>query len=210
MQEPKRNTKKDNRLLEYTKRHLTRKIIVSLLIVLALAAVVIGLRKTILSESKTTKIGFEDIGELATQSAYCTQVSVTDSSRKLFGAKIPFTQSKYIFSYDVIIKAGFDFGEIEWSENGTSIEVRLPEAKILSNEIDLESFKVYHEEESIYNQITLEDNNEAMAELKQKAEQDAIDSGLLDNARSNAEIILKGFFGNVYDLDEYAIVFKDK
>ena len=40
MQEPKRNTKKDNRLLEYTKRHLTRKIIVSLLIVLALAAVV--------------------------------------------------------------------------------------------------------------------------------------------------------------------------
>ena len=69
---------------------------------------------------------------------------------------------------------------------------------------------MYHEEESIYNQITLEDNNEVMAELKQKAEQEAIDSGLLDNARSNAEIILKGFFGNVYDLDEYTIVFEDK
>ena len=69
---------------------------------------------------------------------------------------------------------------------------------------------MYHEEESIYNQITLEDNNEVMAELKQKAEQEAIDSGLIDNARSNAEIILKGFFENVYDLDEYTIVFEDK
>ena len=69
---------------------------------------------------------------------------------------------------------------------------------------------MYHEEESIYNQITLEDNNEVMGELKQKAEQEAINSGLLDNARSNAEIILKGFFENVYDLDEYTIVFEDK
>ena len=69
---------------------------------------------------------------------------------------------------------------------------------------------MYHEEESIYNQITLEDNNEVMAELKQKVEQEAINSGLLDNARSNAEIILKGFFENVYDLDEYTIVFEDK
>lgn len=79
--------------------------------------------------------------------------------------------ASYDLSIDVINKVGFDFGEIEWSENGTSMEDRLPEAKMLSDEIDLESFKVYHEEKSIYNQITLEDNNEAIAELKQKAEQ---------------------------------------
>lgn len=49
-----------------------------------------------------------------------------------------------------------------------------------------------------------------MKELKQKAEEEAVNSGLLDNARSNAETILTGFFGNVYDLGKYTIVFKNK
>ena len=35
-------------------------------------------------------------------------------------------------------------------------------------------------------------------------------NGLLDNARSNAETILTGFFANVYDLETYKIEFKDK
>ena len=84
------------------------------------------------------------------------------------------------------------------------------EAKILSSEIDLDSFKVYHEDESIYRQIPLSENNEALKSLKEKAEEDAVANGLLENARSNAETILTGFFGNVYDLEEYEITFKDK
>lgn len=210
MKEQNLHTKKEHPVFRFVKKHLTRRILTGILIVLIIVAGIIGLRKTIFSDSQTTKIGFEDIGELATQSAYCTQVNVTDSSRELFGAKIPFTQSKYIYSYDVVVKAGFDFEEIEWSKNDKTIEVKLPEAKILSNEIDLDSFKVYHEQESIYSQITLEENNEALAKLKETAEKDTIENGLLENARSNAETILTGFFGNEYDLDKYEIIFTDK
>lgn len=210
MKEQNLHTKKEHPVFRFVKKHLTRRILTGILIVLIIVAGIIGLRKTIFSDSQTTKIGFEDIGELATQSAYCTQVNVTDSSRELFGAKIPFTQSKYIYSYDVVVKSGFDFEEIEWSKNDKTIEVKLPEAKILSSEIDLDSFKVYHEQESIYNQITLEENNEALAKLKETAEKDAIENGLLENARSNAETILTGFFGNEYDLDKYEIIFTDK
>nr|WP_288723285.1 DUF4230 domain-containing protein [uncultured Sellimonas sp.] len=210
MKEQNLHTKKEHPVFRFVKKHLTRRILTGILIVLIIVAGIIGLRKTIFSDSQTTKIGFEDIGELATQSAYCTQVNVTDSSRELFGAKIPFTQSKYIYSYDVVVKAGFDFEEIEWSKNDKTIEVKLPEAKILSSEIDLDSFKVYHEQESIYNQIALEENNEALAKLKETAEKDAIENGLLENARSNAETILTGFFGNEYDLDKYEIIFTDK
>ena len=128
-----------------------------------------GIKSNILFSSKTEKIGFEDIGELATQVAYSTQLSLTDDSRELYGFKIPFTQSKYIYSYDVVIKAGFDFGDIEWEENENIIEVKLPEMKILSSELDLNSFKVYHEEESIFNQITMTENNESMKELQKTA-----------------------------------------
>ena len=74
----------------------------------------------------------------------------------------------------------------------------------------MDSFKVYHEEESIFSKITLEENNDAVKKMKLNAQENAIANGLLENARSNAETILTGFFGNVYDLDKYEIVFQDK
>lgn len=179
-------------------------------ILLLILTVVIGLRTSFFIESKTMKIGFEDIGELATQSAYCTELNVINDSRDLGAFAVPFTQSKYISTYDIVIKAGFDFEDIEWKENGTSIEVQLPEAKILSSEIKLDSFKVYHEEESIFNKITMTENNDALKDLQQKAEENTIENGLLDNARTNVETILTGFFSSVYDMEEYEIIFKDK
>ena len=72
------------------------------------------------------------------------------------------------------------------------------------------SFKIYHEDESIFTKIDMTENNEGMKDLKQQAEEDAIASGLLDNARANVETILTGFFGNAYDLKEYEVTFKDK
>ena len=189
---------------------LARNLFKIVLIIAVIAALIFGVTKYFQTQSKTTKIGFEDIGELATQSAYCTEVNVTEAARELFGITIPFTQSKYIYSYDIVIKAGFDFNEIEWSESGNTIEVRLPEAKILSSEIDLDSFELYLGDESIFREITMTENNEALKSMRQSAEDDAIANGLLENAHSNAETILTGFFGNVYDLDEYEIIFKDK
>lgn len=180
------------------------------LLIAIVAAIGVGVRVINVSESKTTKIGFEDIGEMATQSAYCTEVNVTEDAKELYGMRIPFTQSKYIYSYDIVIKAGYDFNEIEWKEKNKTIEVKLPEAKVLSNELDMDSFKVYHEEESIFSKITLEENNDAVKKMKLNAQENAIANGLLENARSNAETMLTGFFADEYDLDEYKIVFKDK
>lgn len=190
--------------------YIARRVFGIILIIAVVCAIGFGVKNYIVSDSKTTKIGFEDIGELAMQTAYCTEINVTDASRELFGMKIPFTQSKYIYSYDIEIKAGFDFTEIEWDVNGSTIEVRLPEAKILSSEVDQDSLEVYHEDESIFRQISLEENNEAVAKLRETAVNDAIENGLLENARENAESILTSFFAGVYDMDEYKIVFIDK
>lgn len=192
------------------KLYLSQKIIKIILVIIVIAALLLGVTRYFSAKSTTTSIGFENIGELATQSAYCKEVNVLEGSRDLFGFTIPFTQSKYIYSYGVEVKAGFDFEEIEWELNDHTIEVRLPEAEILSTELDTDSFEVYHEEESAFRKITLEEINEGLDSLKERAQQDAIDNGLLENARSNAETILTGFFGNVYDMDEYEIVFDDK
>ncbi|MCI8792249.1 MAG: DUF4230 domain-containing protein [Eubacterium sp.] len=202
-----RNRKKSHPLSAF----FTRKIITTVLAAsLVLAAGTIGTKEFLFHDSKTTRIGFEDIGELSTQAACCTEVNVTEARQELFGLTIPFTQSKYVYSYDVEIKAGIDFGEIEWSIHNSTIEVKLPEVEIFSREIQTDSFKVYHEKESIFKHITLAENNDAMNRLKQTAEENAIANGLLENARNNAEAILTGFFGSVYDPGKYKINFVDK
>ena len=125
--------KKSHPLLKYfTFKFLGWIILAVLVIVLAL-----GIGKTLVNSQKTTQIGFENIGELATQAAYCTEVNVTEASRDLWGVTIPFTQSKYVYSYDIILKAGLDFGQIQWDvdERNHVIHVRLPEIRVLSNEI---------------------------------------------------------------------------
>lgn len=210
MENNDKKEKKKNKLLKILKNPLIQKIIILVLVAIASGFIAIGIKDVFISDSKTTKIGFENIGELATQSAYCTQVNVTDSSRELFGNKIPFTQSKYIYSYDITIKAGYDFSDIEWNVKGNTIEVKMPNVKILSSQIDLDSFKVYHEEESIFNKITLSENNETLKKLQNEAQTQAIKNGLYENARTNAETMLTSFFANVYDLKEYKIVFTDK
>lgn len=187
--------------------HLLPRVLGILVVILLAAAVSLGAKTVLSADGRTARLGFEDIGELATQSAYCTEVEVTEASRELFGVTIPFTQSKYIYSYDVVIKAGLDFTDVSWSEEDGTIRVTLPEIRVLSNEIDLDSLKVYHEDESLFRNITLEENNAALADLKARAEQDAIGNGLLEEARDNAQQILTAFFANQYDLTEYRLEF---
>lgn len=107
----------------------------------------------------------------------------------------------------MVVKAGIDFNKITWSVKNKTITVKMPESKILSCELDMDSFKVYHEEESIFTPIKLADNNDALKTLIENAKQDAVANGLLENAESNAETILRGFFANVYDLQKYKIEF---
>lgn len=201
----------ENEITDKRNKKLKKKIIkymsIVLIALLAIVAVIIGYRKLDDSDSKTTKIGYEDIGELATQEAYCTEVNVTESAKELWGVKLPFAQSKYIYSYDFVIKAGFDFGEIKWKEKNKKIVVTLPEVSVLSAEPVDDSFKVFHEQESIFMQIKLEENIEDIENMKQNAVENAIANGLYDNAKANAETILTGFFENVYDPDEYQIKF---
>ena len=191
-------------------RKLTPKVIAVIVVLGAAAAAVIGVRHCFFTDTETTRLGFEDIGELATQVAYCTEVNVTEGARELFGLTIPFTQSKYVYSYDVVIKAGLDFGDIDWTVGEDTITVRLPEIRILSSEIDLDSFRVYVENESIFRRISLEENNEAMKALQASAQENAVANGLLDNARANAETILTGFFAGEYDLSQYTLRFVDQ
>lgn len=184
------------------------KLAIGAVILVALAVVLtLGLSSIFNHEEKPTKLGFEDIGELATQAAYTTIVEDTDVSRELFGVSIPFTQSKLIYSYDVVVKAGLDFDQVKWTVSENKIKVEMPEIRILSSEIQFDSFQTYYENESIFRPVKIDENNQAIQGMVKKAETTAVENGLLENARENAEMMIKGFIYQNFDSQEYQISF---
>ena len=191
---------------------IARWIIIVVAIGLILCVAAPWVQKAGVFESKATQLGFKDIGELATQSAIVTVVHATDEPRKIFGTAVPLTRSTFIYSYDMDIKAGFDFEKIEWTANDETktISVVLPEAEVLSEEIVEGSFKQYYESNNIFNPLSMEMTDEALMQMMKEAKEKAIENGLLENARSNAEQILKPFFANAYDMSQYTLTFTHK
>ena len=71
---------KNKKGLSIAKVYLSKQILIILCIVAVVLVAWFGTRKVVSIDNKTTKLGFENIGELATQEAYCTEVNVTDES----------------------------------------------------------------------------------------------------------------------------------
>lgn len=99
------------------------KFIIAVIIIILLCAVLVYTRKeaksNYVSDEKITEIGFENIGELATQSVTTTTVRVETKDLKLFNVSIPLTQSKYIYTYNTTIKAGINFSDVKWQLGDT-------------------------------------------------------------------------------------------
>ncbi len=195
------------------------KFIIAVIIIILLCAVLVYTRKeaksNYVTDEKMTEIGFENIGELATQSVTTTTVRVETKDLKLFNVSIPLTQSKYIYTYNTTIKAGINFSDVKWQLGDTddtshNIYVDIPEVKTLSADIDLDSFKVLHEENNIFSPITLTEHNDSLIQLRENALSDAINSGLYDRALDNAKTILTSFISQVYPSNEYNIIFSER
>ena len=84
----------------------------------------------------------------------------------------------------------------------------MPEIRVLSSEVDLESFKLYHENWSNFRPIRTEEFNAAAQAMKVEAQNRAVENGLLDNAQENAERVIQGFIHQNFDPQEYKIVFE--
>lgn len=183
-----------------TKTNMVIAGLVVILVIIAgicLAGVFGGLR----NDYKTTKLRFENIGELATQVAYATEVGSIKDSRKIYGFEIPFTQSSYIYSYDFVIKVGFDFSQIDWKVDGSVVKVKMPAPEVFSNEIKLDTLKVYNDKESVFTNIDHGTVNENSSEMQKDAEKSAVENGVFDMAKQNAETIIKSFLAQVYSFD---------
>lgn len=128
----------------------------------------------------------EEISQLSSVEYHYTRVGKYEDRLDFYGWQVPLTMKRFIISYDGVICAGVDLrqAKIEVTEN--SIEITLPQAKILSHEQDLDSITVFDETKNIFNPIQITDYIAFSKEQKQGAEEEAIEKGLLAEAQKRA------------------------
>ena len=110
---------------------------------------------------------------------------------------------------DGVLKVGIDVTKVDivTDEATKTITITIPEATILSNELDEESMIVHVEEEQLFSNITLADSSSVRIEIKSKAEERALEQGLLEEARTKAGEIVRNLIVAVPSVkDTYTII----
>lgn len=128
----------------------------------------------------------EEISELASVSWSYTNMAQFENKNVFYGMTLPFTTKKFILTYDGEIKAGVDLRKAAVDISGTEVHIRLPQAEILSHEIDENSVEVFDEQASIFNPFTVEDFTAFQSDQKAAMEKKALDKGLLKEGREKA------------------------
>lgn len=151
----------------------------------------------------------QSISELASVEYNYTNMGKYENQATFYGWKVPFTTKSFILSYDGKIKAGIDMSLVEVHMSGKNINISIPEAKILSHEIDEKSIEVFDETKNIFNQISITDYNQFAIDQKESMENKAKEKGLLEEAQNKAQETIKTFVESMYSSDdEYKIEIK--
>lgn len=154
-----------------------------------------------------------DIGELATIEYLYTNAGKFQDAKKFLGINAPFSKKSFIAKWDGIIKAGVKISDVEVDVNNIQkvITIYMPEAEILSHEIDNNSIETLDEKDGLFNPVTVEDVREFDKISKEEMEKRAIENGVLEKAYENAKTIIERLVNNeVVQKEGYTIKFETK
>ncbi len=155
---------------------------------------------------ETITEGLQDMGKLVTAEYFFTEVVEYSSMKNLWIASA-LTKSDFLISYDGTISAGVNLEEavVQKDDESKTVIVSLPNAEVLSFNVDHDSFRKYHEREGIGNPITVDNYNEALQSVQNTMEEKAIQKGLIKIADKNAETIVRQFVESLVNPQEYQI-----
>jgi hypothetical protein len=210
------------------KRKLTKICaIVLALIIVALGALLVGrsqIKKKTDKEEPTVvnpvapeisldviNLEIQNIAELATVEYLFTDAARFSDSKEIKGWSIPLTEKSFLMKWDGVIKAGINVNDIgiDIDDEKMIITLTMPEATILSYDVDESSVEVLDEKDNIFNNITVEDKVGFDEATENAMKERAIENGLLDQALSQAKITIEGLLtANPVIAENYEIVFR--
>lgn len=148
------------------------------------------------------------VGDLITSEYHYKDAGVYEDYKTFFGARVPLTTDKQVFTYKGTVKLGYDFEKIEYEidNENKKISVILPELEILSNEIHHDSFEVVDSKNSILNSQDFSDFNALEAELLEKKKNEVInDPDVRETAEKNAKALIVDFLKENPDFKDFNV-----
>lgn len=149
-----------------------------------------------------------NIQELSTVEYHYTNMGKFENQVDFYGWKVPFTTKSFIVAYDGTIKAGIDLSDLQTEVSAQRITVTLPEAKILSHEMEEDSLEIFDETKNIFNPIQISDYTAFTADQKDSIEAKAIESGLLTAAADRAKTTVRQLISTLPNVQEYTVIIK--
>lgn len=191
----------------FKKKKLIKTIIILILLLASflLGAKYFSSKNELKIDNKLIQNRIESAKELTSLKYSYTNMGQFENSNKFYGYDIPFTQKKFIVSYDGVISCGVDLDKMQVKVNGKNIDIQLPKSKILSHEIYEDSLKIFDQKTSIFNPIKVEDYNDFAKKQKKSVEEKAIERGILTQADKKCKDAIKDIINIDNSLKDYTI-----
>ncbi|WP_296114724.1 DUF4230 domain-containing protein [uncultured Anaerococcus sp.] len=159
--------------------------------------------------SETIKNQIVSVKELTSLKYKYTNVGSFENQAEFYGVKLPFSQKKFIISYDGEVNAGIDLdkAQVEINDDSKRIEISIPEAKILNHFIDEDSLTIFDEKNSIFNQLEIKDFSDFRKSEMKKVEKDLNSKGFLEEADEKTKEAIVEILKINPLLEEYEIQF---
>ncbi len=132
-----------------------------------------------------------NIQELALVKYNYTGVVGFKDNYKILNINVPLTEKYFLLKYNGYIKAGINFERIKVDVEDKSVYVSMPKPELMDIVIDENSVKVYDESENAFNPIKISDYNQALIKEKDTMKKDAINQGILNDAKKQSELAIR-------------------
>lgn len=187
------------------------------IVAIASTALFIAYKKgTKVSETiQETIVNYQDIEEITFQEATVPEIGVIHKPMKLGKLEFdnPLTTSDYIFTYNAVIKAGYDLENIKddgGNESTQTITVTLPKVSIFDSYLDEKSYVQYWEGEKITANVGLDDIHKEKKRMLKEAKQDAIKGGLYEKTADHAKVVITDYIHSLKGYENYNVVFNEE
>ncbi|HPW53635.1 MAG TPA: DUF4230 domain-containing protein [Erysipelotrichaceae bacterium] len=149
------------------------------------------------------------ISELATVEYYYTTIGKYENYKDFYGWKIPLTTTKFLITYDGVIKAGIDISKVKIYLSDKTVVIEVPKATVLSHEVEFDTMQIMYESYSIFNQMQITDYNSFMLNEAKAMVTKAANDGLFQKAQQNAVKIIQDLIEPLIPEDyTYSILFR--
>lgn len=151
-----------------------------------------------------------EISELATlEYRYKGNAEYDGGAKQALGINIPFTSKSMLVYYEGIVKIGTDLStiDVKLDVEAEKLTVTVPHSKILSHEIDMDSWEVLDVKNGLFNNVTPEDNAEFIKTQKNNMEKEISESEMLAEADDKTKNQLISFVQVTYPELEVEVKF---